>query len=205
MRTRNVDTKTFEALFDMYSSALFTHAYFRVSNREIAKDLVQETFLKAWQQQKKVADSSQQMVDQAVKPVENWKAFLYTVLNNLIIDHYRTKRGKDISLDMMEAGGEEGEGEFGGATPDGLKIGGLEAEGERFDSAVTSTAVREAVSQLALLDQQLVTLRFLNEDTTAEVAKQLNMTENAVYVRSHRALKKLKELLRGTQNSTNSL
>lgn len=192
MHPRQTDTQVFEGLFDAYSAVLFTHAYFRVSNRELAKDLVQETFLKFWKQVSGATDEESE-----VGVIQNPKAFLYTVLNNLIIDHYRTKRGKDISLDMLEEGGSEGEGEFGGKTPDGLKTGGLEAEGERFDSAVTSTAVREAVSQLAPLDQQLVTLRFLNEESTAEVAKQLNMTENAVYVRSHRALKKLHELLQG--------
>jgi RNA polymerase sigma-70 factor, ECF subfamily len=179
-----LNSQKFEQLVDDYSGKLFTHAFFRTSDREKAKDLVQETFLKAWKR-----------VQGTGTPIENWKAFLYTILNNLIIDHYRSK--KALSLDEMDtsADGEDGGGEFGGRVPEALKTGGLEAEMVRFDSALTSIQVREAVLQLGPVDQQLITLRFLNEESTAQVAEHMGMTENAVYVRSHRALKQLKKNL----------
>jgi RNA polymerase sigma-70 factor, ECF subfamily len=181
-----MDSQKFEQLVDDYSGKLFTHAFFRTSDREKAKDLVQETFLKAWKQ-----------VQGSGTPIENWKAFLYTILNNLIIDHYRSK--KALSLDeMAEQGSDDGEGggtDFGGRVPDGLKTGGLESEMVRFDSALTSIQVREAVLQLGPVDQRLITLRFLNEESIAQVAEHMGMTENAVYVRSHRALKQLKKFL----------
>lgn len=184
-----MSARQFERVVDEYSGKLFTHAFFRTSDREKAKDLVQETFLKFWKQ-----------VSGEGAAIQNPKAFLYTILNNLIIDHYRAK--KSLSLDEMAEASKNGEEEgssdaasFGGRVPEALKTGGLDAETERYDTAVTSLQVRDAVSQLGEVDRRLVTLRFLDELSTAEVAEQMQMTENAVYVRSHRALKQLKSLL----------
>lgn len=194
----------FGDIYEQYVGALFTHAYFRVSDREKAKDLVQDTFVKAWETSQNIKYKIENRKDgePEARHVENWKAFLYTILNNSIIDHYRTKKGKDVSLDMLEGAGGDDEGrggEFGGHVPDGLKTGGLEVEGERFDQAVTSTVVREALGQLGEPDRTLVTLRYLQDETTAVVGQMLGMTENTVYVRSHRALQKLKKIL-GTMN-----
>jgi RNA polymerase sigma factor (sigma-70 family) len=178
-----VNHADFEKIFDAHAGMLFTHAYFRVSNREKAKDLVQDTFIKAWES----VTRSEGGVDAA--PVLNWKALLYAILNNLIIDHYRRK--KPVSLDEIEESREE----QGGLSLESLATGGLAEESERFDQSVTSTEVREAICLLSLRDQELVTLRFLNEEPAEVVAGMLSLTENALYVRSHRALKRLKEIL----------
>lgn len=81
----------FYLIYEEYSDAIFRHALFRVSNRETAKDLTQETFIKTWQAVEKGQD------------IENIKAFLYKVASNLIIDHYRKR--KEISLDFLKDSG----------------------------------------------------------------------------------------------------
>ena len=54
---------------------------YRVSNTELAEDLLQETFLKTWQY----------MLAKNKKEVKDIKNFLYMVANNLVIDYYRQK------------------------------------------------------------------------------------------------------------------
>ena len=79
--------RAFIDAFEAHSDALFRHALFRISDRERAYDLTQETYLKAWDY---LASG---------KEIQQYKSFLYRILHNLIIDEYRRKRG--VSLDEM--------------------------------------------------------------------------------------------------------
>ena len=76
--------EAFTKAYDELSDAIFRHCWFRIGDRERAKDLMQETFTKSWQ-----------YISRGEK-VDNLKAFLYRVANNLIIDEYRKK--KELSL-----------------------------------------------------------------------------------------------------------
>jgi len=60
-----------------YSDALFDWAYFKTSKREVAEDLVQDTFLAAFQSY------------HTFKFESNPKSWLNTILNNKIVDYYR--------------------------------------------------------------------------------------------------------------------
>src|SRR3989338_6887941 len=81
----------FMKAYDELSDAIFRHCYFRIGDRERAKDLMQDTFTKSWQ-----------YINQGTQ-VSNLRAFLYKVANNLIIDEYRKK--KELSLDTMMTDG----------------------------------------------------------------------------------------------------
>lgn len=77
--------------YDEHADALFRHCFFKVSDKEKAEDLVQETFVRTW----KYISSG--------KEVRNIKTFLYRVASNLIIDYYR--QGKNVSLDQLSEKG----------------------------------------------------------------------------------------------------
>ena len=63
----------FSKIFDKYSDELLRFAISRVTNQEVAKDLVQETFIKLWDYTGKG------------NVVKEPRAFLYTVIKNKII------------------------------------------------------------------------------------------------------------------------
>lgn len=67
-----------------YSDELYRWAYYKTSNRELAEDLVQETFLSAYD---KHASYRQQ---------GNPRTWLFSILNNKIIDHYRSARSQKM-------------------------------------------------------------------------------------------------------------
>lgn len=77
--------------YDEHADALFRHCFFKVSDKEKAEDLVQDTFVRTW----KYISSG--------KEVRNIKTFLYRVASNLIIDYYR--QGKNVSLDQLSEKG----------------------------------------------------------------------------------------------------
>src|SRR3989344_7619964 len=77
----------FTKAYKDHADALFRYCYLRVSDRELAKDLLQNVCFRAWQYIKKGG------------VVNNMKAFLFTTARNLVIDEYRKK--KTVSLDAL--------------------------------------------------------------------------------------------------------
>ena len=73
--------------FEEYGDALFRHAFLRISDREKAIDVVHDTFTKVWTYVRNGHE------------IDQFRPFLYKVLNNLIIDTYR--KAKEASLDAL--------------------------------------------------------------------------------------------------------
>jgi len=157
--------KDFLEVYEQYADSVFRHCIFRVSDREKAKDLVQETFVKTW------------VYINAGNDISNLKAFVFKVARNLIIDHYR--RSKEISLDfLMEAG-------FDRATHN---------EDEIFTNAEHSQ-VKKALDKIKPEYKEMIILRFIEGLSPKEMSEIIGISENVVSVRIHRAIKKLKEKL----------
>ncbi len=83
--------KLFIKAYDEYFEAIFRFCYLKTRDRELAKDLAQDAFLKAWVYLK------------SGNPIENTRALLYKIAGNSVIDWYRKKKGE--SLDNMVEGG----------------------------------------------------------------------------------------------------
>jgi len=86
MGKEDLEQKIVEA-YDKYTEAIFKFCYFKTNDRELSKDLMQQTFLKAFEYMKKGND------------LDNVRAFLYKIAGNLVIDWYRKK--KEESLDNL--------------------------------------------------------------------------------------------------------
>jgi len=73
------DAAVFTGIFDQHRHAV--HAYFlgRVADPELARDLVQETFLRAWRRLPEIAPLA----------ADRQRAWIFTVARNLAIDSYR--------------------------------------------------------------------------------------------------------------------
>jgi RNA polymerase sigma-70 factor (ECF subfamily) len=168
----NPHEQAFLGAFEEYSDALFRHVYFRVSNRERAADLVQDTFLKAWDYVQKG------------KAIDHWKSFLYHIMNNLIIDEYRKK--KEVSLDAMLD-------EETTYTPAMLAVDSRTEREERFDDETLRTKIRELIAELPEREREALTLRYIDGLSPKEIAPMLGISENAASVRVHRALGELKK------------
>jgi RNA polymerase sigma-70 factor (ECF subfamily) len=165
--------KAFEDAFESYADELFRHAYFRLSDREKAVDLVQDTYVKAYAYAKDT-------------DITDMRAFLYRTLRNLIIDEYRRK--KPVSLDAMAEESEDASAEA--FLPADL-TNTVEAATERLDAR----AALSAVSELSPAYAEAILLRFVDGLTPAEMAKRLLISENLASVRVHRALAALREHL----------
>jgi RNA polymerase sigma-70 factor (ECF subfamily) len=73
------NTHTFKKIYDTHADHLFGFILYKCGDKDLAKDLVQETFVRLW------TNCSKVIQDKA-------KSFLFTVGNNLFLDDYAHKK-----------------------------------------------------------------------------------------------------------------
>lgn len=83
------DSPAFQKLYFRYAEPLFGFLWRRLSQRELAEDLVQELFAKVWRNRANL------------DPAQSIKAYLYQAANNLMIDHLRRKNPDLGAVEVM--------------------------------------------------------------------------------------------------------
>lgn len=159
-------TQEFVQMYDELSQVLFRRFYFKLSRRERSKDLVQETFTRAW------------VYIREGKEITNLKSFIYKVANNLIIDEYRRK--KAISLDML--------------TEAGMDVPSGEGPDKIFLNAETEQLMK-LIDKLPEKYREVIHLRYVEGFSPKKIGELVGQTENTVSVRINRGIKKLQELI----------
>lgn len=158
--------------FEEYSDALFRHAFLRISDRERAVDVVHDTFTKVWTYVRNGHE------------IDQFRPFLYKVLNNLIIDEYR--KAKEASLDaLMEIDGID-EGTF-----DELSENTVESLAATLDGKKAF----EMLEEMPDTYKEVIILKFVDGLGPKEIAALLEESENVVSVRIHRGLKVLRQMI----------
>ncbi len=159
----------FEEIYAEESDAIFRFCLTRVSNREQALDLTQETFLRLWTTISKE------------KEVLNNRAFLFTVARRLIIDWYRKK--KSISLESIMYKDEEMNYEpMDEKTANDSQFG---AEG-RY--------VVGKINELSETSRDPLYLSFVEGLSPKEIGDILGISANATSVRINRGLTELRKI-----------
>ncbi len=161
---------TFTDIYKAEADALFRFCYVRVSDRELALDLVQEIFTRFWQ-----------TINQGERDIEYPRAFLFTIARNAIIDWYRKK--KSISLESLAD--PETDEPYEQIQDSALMDSKMEGEG-RF--------LVDAISKLGSGNRDAVYLRFVEGLAPPEIAKILQISTNATSVRINRGIEELRKI-----------
>ena len=178
-KTHGIDPENWTA---NYRELLLQIALHRVSDYQIAEDLVQDTFLAAWKARHRFRGECSE------------KTFLQGILKNKIIDFYRA-RGRKPTLLASQMDGDDGE-----------ETGWLENQSDqRRDLDPNLAALRadfltdleEAVGNLPDKMGRAFRLWMMNDLSTQEVTKMLNISDNNLWVTLHRAKKLLRAQLNG--------
>ncbi len=147
-----------------YSKSLSSYAFFKVNNKAISEDLVQDTFMKTWTYLLRGGK------------VILMKAFLYHVLNNLIVDQYR--KHKTTSLDvLLEKGFEPSE--------DNVKS---------FTDIIDGRSLTLLIKKLPKTYQKVMEMKYIKELSLKEMSIITGKSKNTLAVQAHRGLDKLKLL-----------
>lgn len=159
---------SFKETYDTHADALFRFAFYKLSDREKAKDVVQDTFVKVWEYM--AADGE----------IGNMKALLYKIATNAIIDNYRKK--KEMSLDSL--------------LEEGFDPNDQRHSGSAIIDESEADLVIKAIHGLEDEDRSLLLMRYIDGLSVKEIALATGQRENTVSVRIHRAIKMLKDVLK---------
>lgn len=166
-----------------YSDELFGFAFFRVSNEETARDLIQDTFLSALRNQ----DSFKGEISE-----KNW---LYFILKNKIIDHYR----KNAKTPLTRINDQQNEDEFFDESGHWKK----ELLPNPFSQAVNSQQhsfefyeiLEKCKKKLTEIQINLFSMKFLDEMESEEICKELEISSSNYWVLIHRIKLKIRKCI----------
>ncbi len=150
--------------YQCHEKELINRACFKLSNYELGKDLVQQTFMKAWLYLMKGGT------------IEKMGAFLYHILNNLIIDEYR--KSKATSLDaLMDKGFEPGV-----------------SDPKNFFNILDGKAALNLIERLPEMYRNVMRMKYLQDLSLQEISKLTGLSKNTIAVQLHRGLEKIKSI-----------
>ena len=162
------EEKEFLAAYDEHSSSLFRFLTMKIADREVARDLTQETFTRAWD------------FRQNGGVIREWKPFLFRTAYNLVVDVYRKKRA--VSLDHL-------------VDDQGFAVSDDSAGEKRTVARAEMSRVRKGIDQLDETYRDIILLRYTEDLPPKEIARITGLSENVVSVRIHRGIEKLKVIL----------
>ncbi len=169
-RARDGDYDAFEALFQRHRQLVYRFAYQMVPRRDDAEDIVQEAFVRAYQNLGRYRDEAK------------FTTWLLRIVSNLCTDQARMRNRRDALEQQEAAGGLTWMTSIEGPDP----IEELEQDRRR-------TALRKALSALPVHHRSVIVLRDLEEREYSEIAQILNCTVGGAKLRVLRARRALKE------------
>lgn len=179
--------KIFETWVNEFSDELFSWAFYKTSHKEIAEDLVQETFLAAYHKLDTFQGRSQP------------KTWLFSILNNKVIDYYRksAKTTKQTSSISENTGYELTDGLFneGGNWKD-MEINSIwNQEVELLDNPEFNNTMKGCMEDLPQKWEHAMTSKYLTDKNAEEICQELEITVSNYWQIVHRAKLMLKKCL----------
>jgi RNA polymerase sigma-70 factor (ECF subfamily) len=172
-RAQKGESDAFEKIYNKYFQKIYRYCRINTNNEELAKDICQESFVKAWKKLKDFKMEGQWSI----------QAFLFTIARNQIIDHSRKK--KDLPLDEYE------------------NITTSEDLYHEVDKRQDILRVKKILSKLDETDRQIVLLRYFEEMSSGEVANILGIKDGSLRVRTFRVMHKLKDIFEALYGQRN--
>lgn len=158
----------FEAWYDGHRSVVYRYVRFRVATREAAEDVTSDVFMKALRS-----------IDRYDANLASPRTWLLRIARNAVTDHLRALRRRGslhVSLDRV---------------PD--LVADIPSQDERVLRQERIQKLLNGTQTLRRADQEILSLRYGAGLGNGEIAEALGISHNAVAVRLHRALKRLKD------------
>lgn len=162
---KNGDEQAFTFFYNRYKDKIYRFIYFKVSHKERADDLVNETFIKVFHYLRDGEDE-----------IGNFQAFLYKTARNLVIDFYRTRK-QEVSLE------------------DSPEIVSETKIDQEVNYAINLENVEKAIKKLPDDYKQVLTLKFVNNLNFREISEIIGKSTGTCRVLAHRGVKKLKQMI----------
>lgn len=149
-------------LYKAYQKEIYLYLYALCKNKDLAEDLMQETFMKA--------------ILSLANDHTNMRAWLYLVARNLYFSH-RKKESRNVSFDSME-----------GSLYEDSSFEML----EHVITDERKRVLFKALQHLGDLKREILTMQYYGELSQKEIAALLKLTPENVRVLAYRGRKELK-------------
>lgn len=159
------DKNAFGTIYNLFYRKIYRYCMYNLNNQELAQDICQETFLKAWKSLPTFSQTS----------TGTLQAYLFRIAKNLIIDNSRKKKTESLELHQNL----QSENHFE----------------EVIDTKNNIQKLNKAIATLPEKEKQIIILHYFEQLHGAEIAKIVGIREGALRVRTHRIIIKLKEKL----------
>lgn len=160
------ESNALDELYARYGSALLGFLVSRLSNRQLAEEVLQDVMLAAWKNAGSFRGDSK---------VKTW---LFVIARNRAINTHRKRSPELVQLNES----------FGYQSEDTGPM-------ERMIKQANREVVRSAIEQLPEGQREVLILVFYNQLSGPETASVLGISEGTVKSRLHRAKNQLKQLL----------
>jgi RNA polymerase sigma-70 factor (ECF subfamily) len=163
---KQFDQHALVEIYDLYSPAIYQYSVRLLNNSDLAEECVAETFSRLLN-----------ALRNGGGPRTNLRSYLYRVAHNWITDQYR----KQIPHETVD--------EFDQQADPGLTTSRI------VDEQLEREKVRRAIHRLTPDQRQVISLKYFEGWSNAEIAKSINKSVGAVKSLQHRALQSLQEIL----------
>ncbi len=163
-----------DAWVDLYADYLFNYAVARVSNAEIAKDLVQETFFAGLKSAKNYKGEAAE------------RTWLIAILKRKVIDHYRkinSNKGK-AEVRMSYSASSDSEGDW---LEEQVADPFSTLENSAIENEELGSAIHSCISKLPKKQAQVFKMKTIQGIGTEEICNELGINPSNLWVMIHRA------------------
>lgn len=180
MPTNSIDPNSW---IDKYSDYLFNYTVVRVDDREIAQDLVQETFFAGLKSMKNFKGEASE------------RTWLISILKRKIIDHYRkinSNKGKaEVRVNYTNDGESEG---------DWLEERVADPFDQNAENKIENTelgiAIHDCMAKLPEKQAHIFNMKTIQGFDTEAICNEFNITASNLWVIIHRARTAMAECLK---------
>ena len=165
---KNKDQSAFSYLYDNYAAALFGVIFKMFENRELAEDVLQEAFVKIWNNFSNYDDTKGRLF-----------TWMVNITRNLTIDTIRSKSFKKQSKIQNSVNAVNNIADFSNTSAS-------------FDAL----GIRKQLSLLREDQKQIIELAYFGGFTQDEISKNLNIPLGTVKIRMRTAIIELRKVLK---------
>jgi RNA polymerase sigma-70 factor (ECF subfamily) len=169
------DERSFERIFNMYYSSLVFYAKEYVIIEDQAREIVQETFIKLWENR------------QSLSPDSNIRAYLFIITRNLCLNHLNHLRVGQQFKRMKEQDV---------LTTELNTMALQDSSSEYLIASELENEIERLIEELPDQNKKVFRMHRFDQMKYSEIAQQLNISVKAVEAHISRALKHLREHLK---------
>lgn len=160
------EAEAFGVLYERHATAIYRYLYAHLGSRPDAEDLTSEVFLRAWQ-----------FLPRYHQRGVPFRAFLFRIAHNALVDHYRQRRNKVEPFNGVE----------------GSLVDDQEGPAESLVDKTNRLELSRILAGLRDDHRMVLVLRFISQLSPVETAVAMQRSVGAVRVLQHRAIAELRK------------